>query len=193
MLAAGVARRFGGPKLLMPFGASTVLGSVVGALVAANVAPIIVVAGAGATDIAASLKDEAVQVIRNPNPARGMVSSVRVGVVALPSSVSRFLIALGDQPRIGPEGLSRLLREHGRSKKGMAIPTHEGRRGHPVVFDAGYRMAILALDDGQSLRDLIQDHRDDCVEVESGSDACLCDIDTREEYEDQRRREQGNE
>jgi len=45
VLAAGYSRRFGAPKLLMPFGDSTVVGSVIATLAAAGVAPIVVVAG----------------------------------------------------------------------------------------------------------------------------------------------------
>ena len=87
VLAAGEARRFGSPKLLMPFGDSTVLGSVVDALESIGIAPIVVVAGANADAIAESLADTQAQVVRNPNPASGMVSSVRVGVASLQVSL----------------------------------------------------------------------------------------------------------
>ena len=188
VLAAGEARRFGSPKLLMPFGDSTVVGSVIAALAAADIAPIIVVAGAAAATIAASLKRDLVQVVRNPDPTRGMVSSIRVGVATLPTALSRFLVALGDQPRICAEGLSRLLREHRRSEKGIAVPAYRGKRGHPVLFSSSYRQAILALTDHQTLRDLIHAHRGDCVEVDCDSDAYVCDIDTQEQYEHESRR-----
>jgi molybdenum cofactor cytidylyltransferase len=188
VLAAGEARRFGAPKLLMPFGDSTVLGSVIAALTAADIAPIVVVTGPGAAAIQATLKGEAVQVVGNPDPARGMVSSIRVGVAAVPTSLNRFLVALGDQPRIRAKGIAHLLRQHAGSGKGIALPTYRGKRGHPVVFSAGYREAILALTDDQTLRDLIHAHRDDCVEVDLDSDAYVRDIDTQEQYEDESRR-----
>jgi molybdenum cofactor cytidylyltransferase len=188
VLAAGEARRFGSPKLLMPFGNSTVLGSVISALAAADIAPIVVVTGPGAPAIETALKGAAVQVVRNPDPARGMVSSVRVGVEALPDSLKRFMIALGDQPRIRPEDISRLLRAHRGSGKGIALPTYQGKRGHPVLFHSRFRQAILALADDQTLRDLIHAHHGDCVEVECDSDAYVRDIDTQEQYQDESRR-----
>jgi molybdenum cofactor cytidylyltransferase len=167
----------------MPFGDSTVLGSVVQSLECAGVAPIVIVVGANAAAVSESLDVQPVQVVCNPNPMGGMVSSIRVGVEALPSSLDRFLVALGDQPRIRPEGISHLIAEQIRSGKGIAIPTYQGRRGHPVLFDIRYRQEILALTDQQTLRDLIDSHRDDVLEVELDSDAYVSDIDTREDYE----------
>jgi molybdenum cofactor cytidylyltransferase len=188
VLAAGEARRFGSPKLLMPFGDSTVLGSVITALATAGVAPIVVVAGAGAAAIEVSVKEGPAEVIRNPDPSRGMISSIRVGVAALPKRLNRFLVALGDQPRIRAEDVSGLLSEHRRSGKGIALPTYKAKRGHPVLFHSSYRQAILALTDDQTLRDLIHAHADDCLEVAYDSDAYVRDIDTQEQYEDELRR-----
>ena len=188
VLAAGKARRFGSRKLLMPFGSSTILGSVIQALASVGVAPIVVVAGANAAAISQSLGDSHVQVVRNPDPTSGMVSSIRVGVKTLTRSLDRFLIALGDQPRIRAEGISYLIQKQIKSGKGIALPTYQGKRGHPVVFSSAYRREILALTDQQTLRDLTDAHRDDTVEVDCDSDAYVRDIDTREEYERELRR-----
>jgi molybdenum cofactor cytidylyltransferase len=185
VLAAGEARRFGFSKLLMPFGDSTILGSVVGSLARIGITPIIVVAGADAAAIRQSLDGQPARVVRNPNPTAGMISSIRVGVRRLPSSLDRFIIALGDQPRIRPQGAAHLIAEQIKSPKRIAVPTYQGMRGHPVVFDISYRPQILALTDQQTLRDLINAHRDDVIEVELDSDAYVSDIDTRKDYEDE--------
>ena len=184
VLAAGEARRFGGPKLLMPFGDSTILGSVIQPLVSADMSPIVVVLGGpNATAIRESLSGQPVRIVLNPNPEAGMVSSIRVGVEALPASLDRFIVALGDQPRIRAERIAHLVAEQSKSGQGIAIPTYQGRRGHPVVFDIRYRQEILTLTDRQTLRDLIVAHQEDIVEVECESSAYVSDIDTREEYE----------
>ncbi|UCH34591.1 MAG: nucleotidyltransferase family protein [Armatimonadota bacterium] len=188
VLAAGSSRRFGSPKLLMPFGDSTVVASVVSAVAVAGVVPIIVVAGADAAAIASALAPTGAQIVRNPYPERGMVSSIRVGVAALPAALSRFLIALGDQPRIRAEAISYLIRAHQDSGKGIGFPTYRGKRGHPLILDLIYREAILALTDDQTLRDLVHAHLDDSIEVECDSDAVVSDMDTREQYEDELRR-----
>ena len=120
VLAAGEARRFGGPKLLMPFGDSTILGSVIQPLVSADMSPIVVVLGGpNATAIRESLSGQPVRIVLNPNPEAGMVSSIRVGVEALPASLDRFIVALGDQPRIRAERIAHLVAEQ--SKSGQAV------------------------------------------------------------------------
>jgi molybdenum cofactor cytidylyltransferase len=182
VVAAGEARRFGAQKLVMPFGGSTVIGSVVAALEAVAVTPIIVVVG-GDAGVSTALRGSSALLVRNPDPTRGMLSSLQVGV-------ARFLIALGDQPRLTAAGLAPLLRAHAARGKGIARPIYRGKRGHPVVFTGRYRQAILSLAETQTLRDVIHAHLEDCLEVECDSDAFVRDIDTQEEYRDELRRSQ---
>lgn len=197
VLAAGEARRFGSPKLLMPFGHSTVIGSVVHALAEAGIGPIAVVAGAHGQAIANTLSDQPAYVVTNPEPSDGMISSIRVGLQLLSlvhklrmplDPLDQFLIALGDQPRISPTDVSRLIVRQRKSGFGIAIPTYDGKRGHPVLFDIGYCPEILALTNEQTLRDLIDAHWEDVIEVDCDSDAYISDIDTREDYEHELRR-----
>ena len=188
VLAAGEARRFGGPKLAMPFGDSTIIGCVISAVQQAGARPVVVVTSAEGKDVVEARRDSDVRVVTNPDPSRGMLSSIQVGVAALPSQIDAFVLALGDQPRVGAEDIRRLLHDLETSGKGIALPTHKGKRGHPLVFRATYRAAILALGAEQTLRDVIHGHREDIVEVEFDHDGCLADIDTREQYEQERRR-----
>jgi molybdenum cofactor cytidylyltransferase len=188
VLAAGEARRFGGPKLLMPFGDSTVIGCVVSELAHAGADPIIVVVGADRAQLEAALASARVQFVENADPARGMLSSVQIGVAAVPEDAGRFAIALADQPRLRAEDVTHLIGEMDRTGKGIARPIHAGKRGHPVMFASRYRGEILALPPEATLRDVIHRHSDDIVEVEFASDACVRDIDTQEQYQDERRR-----
>ena len=194
VLAAGESRRFGSQKLLMPFGDSTVLGCVIAALETAELSPIIVVVGADQA-VADWVERSArrARIAHNPDPGRGMLSSVRVGVAALPPEGERFVLALGDQPALEARDIARLLGEHKRLGKGIALPVHRGKRGHPVVFAARYRQEIMALDarpggEARTLRHLIHAHHEDVAEVDFDSDAVLRDLDTREQYQDELKR-----
>ncbi len=185
VLAAGEARRFGGPKLTMAFGGSTVLGSAVSALVGAGVGPILVVCAGNAREVKRALGDHDVRLVPNPDPARGMLSSIQAGVAALPGGVRSFLVVLGDQPRIRAKHVRRLLDAHEAAGGGITVPTHGGKRGHPVAFDRRYRDEILDLDTSRTLRDLIHAHAGEVVEVEMSSDAVTRDIDTESDYRDE--------
>jgi molybdenum cofactor cytidylyltransferase len=172
----------------MPFGGSTVIGCVVAALAGAGVDPIIVVVGANRAEIESALSSADVKIVENPDPGRGMLSSVQAGIAALAQDVARFLIALADQPRVGAEAVRQLLAAHRASGEGIALPTYGGKRGHPVVFGARYRDEILFLGQDAALREVIHRHPDDIVEVEFAFDAFVRDIDTQEQYEDERRK-----
>ena len=188
VLAAGQSRRFGRQKLLMPFGDSSIIGRVVTTLERACIDPIVVVAGADAGDITRALRGSKAQVVVNPVPERGMLSSVQTGLRALDEEVERFLIVLGDQPRVTSDDIVQLLEEQERLGSGIAIAAHQGKRGHPVVLHRRYREAILACDDRKTLRDVIHAYPDDTVNVVSPGDAVTRDIDTREQYDDELRR-----
>jgi molybdenum cofactor cytidylyltransferase len=188
VLAAGESRRFGRQKLLMPFGDSSIIGRVIATLDRAGIHPIVVVAGADAADIAGALSGSKARIVVNPAPERGMLSSVQTGLRALDEAVERFLVVLGDQPRVTSADVIHLLEEQERLGRGIAIAAHQGKRGHPVAFHRRYRESILECDDRKTLRDTVHAHLEDTVNVESPADAVTRDIDTREQYDDELRR-----
>jgi molybdenum cofactor cytidylyltransferase len=57
-----------------------------------------------------------------------------------------------------------------------------GRRGHPVLFDAAYVPDILALQEPQTLRDLVRSPATKRIEVEMADAGELSDLDTPEDY-----------
>jgi len=188
VLAAGAASRFGAPKLALPFGGSTVIGSVVSALSEAGVAPVVVVVGEHSAEVEAALSGSDVTIAVNDDPGRGMLSSIQVGLGALPERTERFVLALGDQPRVRAADIVHLLQTQRDSGRGIVLPTYGGKRGHPVLFDARYRREILALPADRTLREVVHGHADDLLDVELTSDAVVRDIDTQEDYRDELRR-----
>jgi molybdenum cofactor cytidylyltransferase len=63
----------------------------------------------------------------------------------------------------------------------VVLPTFEGRRGHPVLFDRSQWPALLALPDSASPRDVLSRVKAETVAVTQ--DSILEDVDTRAEYE----------
>src|SRR3990172_705632 len=100
ILAAGESKRMGEPKMLMPWGKSTVLQTVISTFQAAGVNDILVVTG-GARDKIESLIGKTVQTIFNEDYASGeMLNSIQVGLKEKMREASAALICLGDQPQI---------------------------------------------------------------------------------------------
>jgi molybdenum cofactor cytidylyltransferase len=182
VLAAGESRRMGTLKPLLPFGRSTVIETVVGALLNCPLYEILVVLGHRAEEIERQLAGSPVRVVLNPGYRSGMLGSVQAGVAAADAAADWFVIALGDQPALGAALTTRLLELAGSGTAGIIVPSIAGRRGHPLLIHRRYRTEIGSLSSEIGLKDLLQRHADDVCHVPVEDDAVLRDIDTPEDY-----------
>ena len=109
VLAAGAASRFGGSKLIEPLGGRPILMHVVEAARAAGLEPIVVVTPPTGELDEVDLGD--VRRVVNPTPQEGLSSSVRIGLRELEqdADVEAAVILPGDQPRVRPEVIRRLV------------------------------------------------------------------------------------
>jgi molybdenum cofactor cytidylyltransferase len=111
-----------------------------------------------------------------------MHTSVIAGVKALPEDAKAVAFFLGDQPLISPEVVVKVVEEWQNSGKGIVLPVHKGKRGHPALYDIRLRNEILNLDPSVGLRSVALKFQDEIMEVATGCPGILKDIDTREEY-----------
>ncbi len=173
VLAAGASTRMGQAKLHMPFGGGTIVGTTVANALAAGLRVIVV--GRPEDERIGGLSGPRVLVVRNPDPDRGMLSSIREGVSHVRGG--RFFFIPADMPFPGPEVYLALARS---DAAGPVIPTCGGRRGHPVLMPSSLIASILKLPDDKPLKSLITDSGPTFLEL--GDEALLRDIDTAEEY-----------
>lgn len=194
VLAAGRSERMGPQKLLLPLGEKPVIARVVDELIASPLQQIIVVVGRDGERIQNALAGRAVTFLSNADPEGDMLSSVRCGLRVLPASCEGVLVVLGDQPGITSQSVGELIRafhapspESRTPNKSIILPTHAGRRGHPLLFAARYREEILTRYDGIGLHGLLAAHPEAVAELEAGTAATLEDMDTPEDYQRQLR------
>ena len=186
VLAAGMSQRMGRLKMLLPFGDRPMLARSVESLLALQeISPILVVTGHAAQEIEDAVREySGIRIVPNAEyAAGGMLSSVQAGVRALPGHCNAFFLALGDQPMVSPQTLSALLSARRKTGATIVMPTYQGRRGHPVLFDRQCGQEILELPADATLKTLITRHADVLGEVPVSDPAILADIDTPEEYE----------
>lgn len=181
--AAGLSRRMGTQKLLLPWAGTTVVGHIVDELVLSAIGRIIVVVGHQGPLVTAELADRPVHVVENPDYRSGMLSSVRCGLAALPHQCAAALVALGDQPAVSSTLVDRMIRAFDSTKKGLVVPVRDGKRGHPLLIAVRYFDEILTRYDDVGLRGLARAHGDDVLELATASDDVLWDIDTPEDYQ----------
>src|SRR5688500_14611747 len=111
VLAAGMSRRMGVPKPLLPMGVRSMLGRVLDRLVSSQaVSPIVVVTGAAADQLQPILSRYSAIIAHNPDYERGeMLSSIKTGLLALPRQIDAFLIVLCDQPMVQPSTIAAVV------------------------------------------------------------------------------------
>ncbi len=188
VLAAGESRRMGdlGPKplLRLPDGRTFLVG-VVAAARAAGIDDVVVVVGYHAGSVRAVLP-AGVRAAVNDAPERGMLSSIRAGLDALPPGVSGALVWPIDHPRV-PAGVVAALVARFRSTEQappppVVLPTFGGRRGHPALFAARLFDELRAAPLAEGARAVVRAHARDVAEVAVDSPAVLEDVDTPVAY-----------
>lgn len=182
ILAAGSSRRMQTQKLLLPYGGSTIIETVIGNVQRSKADSTLVVLGADREQILKVIGDQPVDRCYNKDHAQGMLSSVVCGLRALPEDTRAAIICLGDQPDISAEIINRLIDAFHASPGGIIIPLHKNRRGHPLLVDMKYREEIEKLDPEKGLRSLMQRFPDDVLEIEVQDRGILMDIDTPGDY-----------
>jgi CTP:molybdopterin cytidylyltransferase MocA len=171
-------------KPLLKWGASTVVETCVDNLRESRLDEIIVVLGHREAEIRARLAGAGVLFAINHEYQRGMVSSLKTALSVISPGSEALLIALVDQPLIGPEIINALITSYSESDKKIALPTYQGKHGHPIIISTDYTAEIMNLDEGsdEGLRALVDAHRDEVLEVMLDSPAILEDIDRPEDY-----------
>jgi molybdenum cofactor cytidylyltransferase len=183
VLAAGRSRRMGAQKLVLPFAGSTVVARVVDAFLGASVDTVVVVIRADDTQIRAALAGRRLVFVENPDGTGDMLSSVRCGLRALPSAAETVVVAPGDQPSLEPGLIRQMLSAFRACGRGILVPVHQGRRGHPLVFGARFREELLTSHEGTGLRGLLQSHPAEIIEWPTPEAAVLEDLDTPKDYQ----------
>ncbi len=182
VLAAGQSRRMGRNKLLLPFGAATVIETVVGEVAACDqVRDIVVVTGYDGERLAAHLARLPARCAFNPAYRQAeMLVSIQVGLRALTDEAQAALIVLGDQPLIQRDVVQHVIAAH--APNTLVIPSYHRKRGHPSLIDRALWPDVQALPATATLRDFIRWHERQIRYVEVETDSILKDLDTPEEY-----------
>lgn len=189
VLAAGMSRRMGQPKVLLPWTSHrTIIEHILEQLLLAKVDHITVVTGHRAPEVQQKIERYGVDIVYNSAYDTGeMLSSVKAGLQAMPTHVSAALIVLGDQPRLQPKVIGQLTTAYAEGAGNIMAPSFQNRRGHPILIDRRYWPEILGLPDDGAPRDVLNVHTKETGYVIVDNDSVLKDVDTPTDYRDERR------
>jgi molybdenum cofactor cytidylyltransferase len=190
VLAAGASSRMGQHKLLLPWSdGRTIIEHIIFQLIKSRVDPIVVVTGHNARDVKALLKPLDLDIVYNKGYKTGeMLSSLKVGLEAMPAHTASALVVLGDQPGIQPKTIYQLLTAYALHGGDLVVPSFQRQRGHPMMIGRRFWPEILNLDGRSTMRDVLNLHAGAIQYVEVDNDSILRDVDTPQDYRDERTR-----
>ncbi len=176
LLAAGQGSRFGRPKALAEFQGAPLADRGARMLRDGGAAPLVVVTGAVGVNLAPDVADSIVA--HNPGWRAGMGSSLAVGLRAVPAAAAAAVVALVDQPLIGPQAVRRLIAAY-RDGAGAAVAAYHGAPRNPVLLAREHWPEVIELAVGDvGARPFLRAHPELVTLVECGDTGDPADADT---------------
>jgi len=175
--AAGSAERFGGKKLLALIEGEPLLDRTIAALLNGGVDQIVVVVGPEAEDLKRDVNafsDPRVWPIVNPDPSRGMFSSLQAGMAEAEGDA--LVVLPADMPFV-QSGTVAILLDVYQSRPAIVSPRYQGKRGHPVILPPALRDEIRSADATITLHDILKRHPDQRVDVDVQDRGVVRDVD----------------
>lgn len=172
LLAAGAGSRIGRPKALIDVGGEPLAARGVALLRAGGAAPVIMVTGATAVTL------PGVITVHNPAWRTGMGSSLAAGLATVPGQCQAAVVALVDQPLVGPAAVARLIAAH-QAGAGVAVAAYAGQPRNPVLLAREHWPEVIALATGdKGARAFLRARPELVTLVECGDTGRPDDIDT---------------
>ena len=182
ILAAGASSRMGTPKALLDYRGETFVGRLARVLGACS-QPVIVVLGYHADAIRQKVPASA-NVVINPDPSRGQLSSLQTALETLPHEADGFAFIPVDSPAVEEDTVAKLARAFERRDPStlFVIPRQSGKRGHPVFATRSIAAEFLALPPTAEAREVVHAHvhRTEYVDVDDAG--IFIDVDDPEAY-----------
>jgi CTP:molybdopterin cytidylyltransferase MocA len=170
----------GTPKALLQYQGETFLDRLIGIFEGAGSHVIVVLGGDGKAIRAGAIRPA--HFVINAEWDLGQLSSLQCGLSVLPDATDAVFFMPVDCPAIHPATPRELLDCFG-SGADFVIPRFQGRRGHPVLFDARLIAEFLGLPPDSSAREVVHRHLTTTRYVDVDDPGVLRDIDEPADYE----------
>lgn len=139
--------------------------------------PVVVVTGAVAVNLTG------VVIVHNPDWRSGMGSSLRAGLAILPPESEAVVVALVDQPLIGPAAVRRLIAAFG-ERSGLVVAGYGGKPRNPVLIPRRYWAEVAAAAKADvGARGFLRAHQELITTVECGDVGRPDDLDTEDDLQ----------
>jgi molybdenum cofactor cytidylyltransferase len=181
VVAAGSSSRMGRNKLLLELEGEALVRRTVTRALLAGLEPVAVVLGFEADRVADALRGLPFHPISNPNPARGVGSSQRLGMAGVPAGASAVMM-LGDMPLVTADMLRTLVDVHRRQGAPLVASRYGEVTAPPNLFGPSLVAEVAGLPDGGCAREILRRHAHEAAYCDWPREA-LADVDRPEDYE----------
>lgn len=184
ILGAGSSSRMGEPKQLLEWEGETLLDRALRQAQIVEDTSIVLVLGANAELIQASLRRGKYQIAWNENWSTGMGSSIACGLQKLlagPVPLAAVLISLVDQPLITSAHFKKIIENFKKNSPEIIAASYGNTLGVPALFSADLFSELLTLSGQKGAKAIISKYKDTLTELPFP--AAHVDLDTPEEWE----------
>jgi len=172
----------GTPKALLRFQNETFLDRLI-RLFATVTSPVIVVLGHQADQIRSGIERASeVTLAVNPDPERGMLSSLQSGLQTLPPQTEAVMFTPVDHPNLLPATLVKLAARFENDRAPVIVPTYASEHGHPVCIARALADELLALPPTAMASDIIHKYVSRTSYLAVDDPAVTSDVDDPEAY-----------
>ncbi len=172
----------GQPKALLRFRNKTFIFKLISDYREAKCDPIVVVVGEHADQIKAATANTGVHVEINQQPEYGPLSSLQIGIRALPSNCNGFFFCPVDHPAIEVRTLLCMLDEWDFDPDLAVRAIYQGRGGHPALLGRRWIKDVLAQPLSSNMRELFHQYKARTIILEVDDPGILLNVDTLEDY-----------
>jgi len=186
ILGAGASLRMGQPKLLLPWGDTSLIGHIFRQWQALAARQITIVCRPSDETLAIELDRLGLPPsnrVENPHAERGMFSSIRCAAnwTGWRRQISTFAIVLGDQPHLRMSTLRALLEHAAQNPDSICQPEFGSHGWHPVLLPRR-AFAELKTTQAKTLKDFLKQTSCPLAKRSVQDPGLALDLDTPEDY-----------
>ncbi len=183
ILAAGDSTRMGYPKALLPFGRTRFVSHILGVLRDLEFPEPVIVLGRAAPIIQPILRDWTANILINPDPDRGQLSSIQLALSHIAPEFDAGMVWPVDQPAISEDLVRRLAQLFVSSGSRIACPRCNERRGHPAIFHRSLFQEFMDAPLIEGPKKILQRHQQETALLLTEERGTIQDIDTPDDYQ----------
>jgi molybdenum cofactor cytidylyltransferase len=190
VLAAGTSSRMGRNKLFLRLGGTSVLRRAVGAAREAGLDPVLVVLGHESERALAELEGLPCTPVHNEDYVRGMNTSVRAGITAVPAEASGAVVMLADMPFVTAAMVRSVVERYRAGDSPLVVSLYGEVLAPPILYGRPLFPELRALEGEACGKRVVKAHRAEAIEMVWPPSA-LADLDVPDDFDRLRTRIEG--